>query len=170
MFRSALGLALFCFVVSIVAAQNGRTMVIPKDDQPFAVTPDDVVRLAAPVVAGGRVVIKVDGPATVWARNYLRETVAGKRALGMDTYEFEIVQAASGRRMVEKGAAPITGPLYGPVVVTITTTPPNGTPTMKVYRYDVEQLKAKVDILKIDAKDPKRPNIELPKKLDDPKK
>ncbi|MEI7687644.1 MAG: hypothetical protein WCL32_21775, partial [Planctomycetota bacterium] len=68
------------------------------------------------------------------------------------------------------GAAPITGPLYGPVVVTITTTPPNGTPTMKVYRYDVEQLKAKVDILKIDAKDPKRPNIELPKKLDDPKK
>ncbi len=104
-----------------MALADERTVIVPKDDKPFTVTKDDLVRLTGKGIAGSKIEIKVDGPAKVEATSNVRELVNGRPIIGNSVKEFELKPTDTGK-----------------VTVTITVTPPQPDAQAKVTKIEFE--------------------------------
>lgn len=104
-----------------MAFADERTVVVPKDDKPFAVEKADLVRLTGKGIAGSKIEVKVDGPAKVEATRNVRELVNGHTVIGNSVKEFDI-------KLTEKGK----------VTVTISVTPPQPGAEAKVTKIEFE--------------------------------
>ncbi len=105
-----------------VAQAEERVVVIPRDNTPFTVAEDEVVRLTGKGIAGAKIVAAVEGPAKVVAENAITERVKGKPIVGPGNREFEIKPTGKGT-----------------VKVTITSTPPTGDkPAVSQYEFEVQ--------------------------------
>lgn len=104
------------------AQAEDRVIVIPRDNTPFTVAEDEVVRLIGKGIAGAKIVAAVEGPAKVVAENAITERVKGKPIVGPGNREFEIKPTGKGT-----------------VKVAITSTPPTGDkPTVTKYEFEVK--------------------------------
>jgi uncharacterized protein (TIGR03067 family) len=93
--------------VTVVVLADERTVIVPKDDKPFSIRQDDVVRLTGKGIAGSKIEAKVDGPAKIEAINTIRELRDGRPLIGGHVKEFDLKPTGTGK-----------------VTVTITVTPP----------------------------------------------
>ena len=116
-FIVALALAGVCGV----ALADERTVIVPKDDKPFTLTKDDLVRLTGKGIAGSKIEIKVDGPAKVEATSNVRELVKGRPIIGNSVTEFDLKPTGTGK-----------------VTATITVTPPQPDAKAKVTKVEFD--------------------------------
>jgi hypothetical protein len=118
----SLVLALVLTGVCGVALAEERTVIVPRDDRPFTVDKDDLVRLTGKGIAGSKIEAKVDGPAKVEATATVREVANGQALLGGHVKEFDLKPTDSGK-----------------VTVTITVTPPQpgAKPIVRKYEFQV---------------------------------
>jgi len=114
-------LALALAGVCGVALADERTVIVPKDEKPFAVEKDDLVRLTGKGIAGSKIEVKVDGPAKVEATSNIRELVNGRPIIGNSVKEFDLKPTDKGK-----------------VTVTITVTPPQPDAKAKVTKIEFE--------------------------------
>jgi hypothetical protein len=114
--------AVVALAACAAAQAEERVIVIPRDNAPFTVAEDEVVRLTGKGIAGAKIAAAVEGPAKVIAENAITERVKGKPILGPGNREFEIKPTGKGT-----------------VKVTITSTPPTGDkPAVSNYEFEVK--------------------------------
>jgi hypothetical protein len=104
-----------------VGLADERTVVVPRDDKPFAVEKTDLVRLTGKGIAGSKIEVKVDGPAKLEATSNVRELVNGRPIIGNSVKEFDLKATDTGK-----------------VTVTITVTPPQPDAQAKVTKIEFE--------------------------------
>ena len=98
-----------------------RTVIVPKDDKPFTVSKDDLVRLTGKGIAGSKIETKVEGPAKVEATSNIRELFNGRPIIGNSVKEFDLKPTDTGK-----------------VTVTITVTPPQPDAKAKVTKIEFD--------------------------------
>lgn len=103
----AFAIALALVGVCSASLAEERTVVVPMDDKPFTVAANDLVRVVGRGIAGSRIEINVDGPATVEMTSDVEQIVNGRPLVGGTMREFDLKPTGSGK-----------------VTATITTTPP----------------------------------------------
>jgi hypothetical protein len=107
-----------------IAFADDRTVIVPKDDKPFTVEKDNIVRLTGIGISGSKIEIKLDGPAKVEATSVVWEFNNGTPLIGgFFTKEFELKPTDTGK-----------------VTVTITVTPrqPDAKPKEMKYEFEVK--------------------------------
>lgn len=104
-----------------VALADERTVIVPKDGNPFTVEKEDLVRLTGKAIAGSKIEIKVEGPAKVEATSNVRDLVNGRPIIGNSVKEFDLKPTDTGK-----------------VTVTITVTPPQPDAKAKVTKIEFE--------------------------------
>jgi hypothetical protein len=103
-------------------AVDVRDVVVPKDNKPFTVEENDIVRLVGRGIAGSTITPDVTGPAKVIRAYHIRQLVDGRSPIGGQEREFEILPTGKGE-----------------VTVTITVKYPTGSPPkVEKYRFTVE--------------------------------
>lgn len=103
------------------ASADEQTVVVPRDNKPFAVEKGDIVRLTGKGIAGSKIEAKVEGPAKVAATNSVREVAQGHTVIGNGVKEFDLKATDKGK-----------------VTVTITVTPPQPGAAAVVTKYEFE--------------------------------
>lgn len=117
-FSFALFVAALC---SLAVLAQDRTVVVPKDDKPFTVDKDSLVRLTGKGIAGSKIEAEVSGPAKLASTDVVRELVNGKPLIGTTVMEFTVQPSDVGK-----------------VTVTLTVTPPQPDAKAKVSKYSFQ--------------------------------
>jgi hypothetical protein len=129
-FALALVVPIWVFVANAQDATPGpailgeRSVVIPRDNTPFSVGEDEIVRLiVSKAVAEAKIEVIVAGPGKIVAENRLSYRHNGKPQTAHGHKEYEIKPTGKGK-----------------VTATITITPPQPGPsqTVTTYEFDVK--------------------------------
>jgi hypothetical protein len=100
-----------------------REVVVPKDTDPFDVTMEQLVRLAADGIAGSKIVADVDGPAKIVAENSVITVKGGHILIGVNKKEFVIKPTEKGKVKVK---------------ITVTPPQPDAEATVKSYEFEIK--------------------------------
>lgn len=104
-----------------MAFGSERTVIVPKDEKPFVVEQDNLIRLTGKGIAGSKIEVKIAGPAKLEATNNVRELTAGRALIGSIVKEFELKPTDKGK-----------------VTATITVKPPQPDAKATVSKYEFE--------------------------------